>query len=277
MTTGYLTTLAARTLGVAPLLAPPTPGRFEPAPATSLDGGATGLLAGTAQSGGEDWAPGGLPGFPGDVEAERVVPGDPRLAAHASHPGAAPAIPREAMTAPHLTAPIGGEPFLPSGGNPHLVPIGTAWPPAPGGQPLPGEAIPVTAAHPGAHTTLEDPFATSPPATPPPAARRAVPTPTPDARNGDAAGARQDPWGEARATAAPTWGDRAAQRSAATAPTAAPAPRIVVRIGRVEVRAVAAPAASGPVTSARHTRPDPQPSRVPTLAEYLQARDRGRR
>ena len=63
---------------------------------------------------------------------------------------------------------------------------------------------------------------------------------------------------------------RAAERGAERAEAPAAEPAIVVRIGRVDVRAVQAAPAPAPA-------PRPRPAAGPSLAEHLRARDRGRR
>ena len=310
MRPGYLAALASRALGVAPVLRPATPSRFEPEgpqaelrEITEIRGPVPGPAA----------APHQVPARPDETVADALPEADRPLrgffAADIAEERRPVQVAQDGWAAPGVTEPA-GEPAGPAGRGRRSAPLpardlADALPEA--DRPLRGffaadiaeERRPVQVAQDG----WAAPGVTEPagePAGPAGRSRRRAPLPataatgvealanaaalTPDAAGAPSGRARPD----MAATAAPlpggrgTWQEGAAQagrsRQQAQAAGRAGEPEearstelaIVVRIGRVDVRAVqAAPPPAPP--------PRPRPPAGPSLAEHLRARDRGRR
>jgi hypothetical protein len=242
---GYLAALASRTLGAAPLLSPATPSRFEPA------GPGGGSFAVVVQ-------PEGRPGPDGREGAGAPGPG-------VAGPRAPRAAGWDALGSPgEPPAPAPRSPAAPGAWDLRELRDLAAGSPSPDHAPLPGTPLPPEAPLPPPPALPRPPGATTP----------AVQCP---------AGAKQEAVGPAPAAALAAWpavevrrlgGDEplgGPRASPGTQPAPQPQePRIVVRIGRVEVRAVhPAPLAAPP--------PRPRPPSGPSLAEHLAARDRGAR
>jgi hypothetical protein len=260
--TGYLTALASRVLGAAPVLTPPTPSRFEPeSPRAEWHE--------TVQEGDPDPASGMA--SPGVVETppgtqDRLIGGRPGPGPAQDHPAPPPTRDR-AAPGPPTTATIAPRRLAADSPGPADAPrrpggkadggYRRTWPVAVTGS----EAI---TAHAAASAVAPGP------------ADQALP----------AAGG--EPWmpGEAAAPPAggPAWPEDLAPVLPARPRTGASrrpdrpdgpdgardaGPAIVVRIGRVDVRAVQAAPPTAPT-------PRPRPA-GPSLEEHLRARDRGRR
>jgi hypothetical protein len=256
---GYLTALAARTLGVTPMLRPAIPSRFEP-----------------------EGPQAGLPEVVEVHETEPILPGAPR-----STPSRADDQPAD--TATRVDRPRRG--FFESGfPRERAAMVGTHDSEAPDISELteePAEAARRQPAAPlGSRTTDLEPFADAAAASP-----GSVPRPgqaaSSMARQEDESPGRADPAAEAARPLAAlgsraVWhvdviqAGRSRQQVQASdgvsqlAGTSSTEPAIIVRIGRVDVRAVQA---ASPPTPAPRARPPAGPS----LEEYLLARDRRRR
>lgn len=213
MRAAYLEALAARALGTAPVLRPPTPSRFEPeSPQAEL------------------------------TEATYVV--------DAAHPAEHRPNTREqpALLVEPRQAPRGRY-------EPDLVREHLAQPPAHATWLVPDTQPDLEALMPYA------PAARTDPPEPRVAASSAMPSGEISAHLDDAAGLSQVKQGA---------DDDPHRRDAHDRDPAGSEPAIVVHIGRVEVRAVQAPRPPAPA-------PRPHPPAQPSLADYLRARDRGRK
>jgi hypothetical protein len=252
MRPGYLAVLASRTLGLAPVLRPATPSRFEP------DGAQAGWEQAQAavsparrRPARADTAPGlqvpeadpPLLGFSEPaVASERfgVPPGpETRAAPGVREPGSEPAWPR------HPVPPVPARAGLDAPVRPAAPDAASAGREAPG--PEPAEAGP-----PGGSRAAWPGEPAGPPTAP------AVATASSSSRTS---------WHHDAVQSA-----RSRPEAQAAGPAEAPAaePPIVVRIGRVDVRAAHAPAPPAP---ARRVRPQAGPS----LADYLLAQERRHR
>ncbi len=272
MRTGYLAALASRTLGVAPVLKPPTPSRFEPenpqaqwrevaevqeaAPDRSAAPGRARPRADEAWAAPVHEAGRPLRGFFGpnlgqDLPVTRVdqdswaardgraTPGD-RVVPPVSQPAGDPAgsAAESLLLAPPAGSAVPGE--VAPGRAATLKPAAAPDVPAREVSWAPGHA---SSSHGSQAARLED-----------------VARPLPSAHQAPAAG-----WtGPSRQQA------RAAGQAGEPTAASGTGPAIVVRIGRVDVRAVRA---APPPAQA----PPPRPPAGPSLAEHLRARDRGRR
>ena len=287
MRPGYLAALASRALGVAPVLRPATPSRFEPEGPRPEPREITETRCGRAGPG-PAAAPRQVPGRP-DEPGPPDEPGRPDETVPDAPPGTGRSLhgffaadiagePRpvqgaqDGWAAPRA-APAGGDPAGAGrrGGAQPATDRAGAWPEAdrepagPAGRSRRRAPLPATA-----ETGLEA-LASAAALTPDPAG-----APSGRASSGMAAAAAPLRGGRAtsREGAAQTGRSRQQAQAAGRAggPEAARStePAIVVRIGRVDVRAVqAAPPPAPP--------PRPRPPAGPSLAEHLRARDRGRR
>jgi hypothetical protein len=275
---GYLAALASRTLGVAPVLKPPTPSRFEPEslPPESLQPGSSQL---------ERPQPERPPLEIPQGESLRARSPRARWLEAAQSPQAAPDLSAASPQAPAVadaglgvTAKAMRGIFGPDLGQGRLAARAAldsraalaGW----DAQEAPADSLravpPATDRIPGE--------VTSGPAMVPRAAA-AVSVPEVDLAEAARPEAVLQPLPSGLRPPAAGWtGPSRQQNRAADEPSGAPgaAPIIVVRIGRVDVRAVRA---APPAVSAPPLNP-PKPSKPPagpSLAEYLGARDRGRR
>jgi hypothetical protein len=268
--TGYLAALASRTLGVAPVLKPPTPSRFEPEnPQAQWREVAEVQEAAPGRSA----APGRARPRADEAGADPVLAADrPLRGFFGPDLGQGPAArvdqdnwaardgraTPEDRPAPSVSQPA-GDPAEPArGGLRAAAAVGSA---------VPGEVAPGHAAADAAPdvTAPEVPWAET--------------SGHASSLRGSRAAWLEDvvqPLSSARQAPAAGWTDPSRQQARAAeqagGPPGAPGagPAIVVRIGRVDVRAVrAAPPAAQP--------PPPRPPAGPSLAEHLRARDRGRR
>ena len=274
MRTGYLAALASRTLGVAPVLKPPTPSRFEPenpqplwhevaevpeaAPGRSAAPGRAPLRADQAGAAPVPEADRPLRGFFGPDLGQGLPAARVDQDSWAARDGRATP---EDRAVPPVSQPAG---------DPAGAAAESLLPAPPAGSAVPGAVAPGRAAalRPAAAPDVPAPEVsgaeTSGHASSSHGSQAAWPEdvvqPLPSARQAPAAGWTGPSRQQARA---------AGQAGGPTAASGA-GPAIVVRIGRVDVRAVrAAPAATQP--------PPPRPPVGPSLAEHLRARDRGRR
>jgi hypothetical protein len=267
---GYLAALASRTLGRAPLLRPVAPSRFEPdrpppgspgvvVEATSFPG----PVGWTGQ--GRTWPPAERPAGRGpgtDAELDRPQLDRPLLDRPLLDPAQPDLVPGRARTRAEQPPPE-HVPGWPDGDGADVGWAGAGWAGAgsAGAAPLiwhePHLASLITpaadAANPPSDIEQNEPWL------------RGAGIPAAAAPGGPASRAARDPL-PAGSTASQR--DR---RTAAAGQSAADAaqPVITVRIGRIDVRAVQAPA---PPQAAPPRRPPPGPS----LEEHLRARDRAR-
>lgn len=258
MRTGYLAALASRAVGAAPVLKPPTPSLFEPeSPQAERHEAVEGHPTAPDQVAGS----GRVPLRAGETPADTILTAGPspggffgpdldqgRPAASADRSDAALAAlevsqARPAQDRRETRGERETRPARPSGADPaaantvrELAPGQAAWlaPDAAGG-PAPTEFF----REPGGMASAMD---------------RRAPGP------GDGA-----PWPQD----VPSWPQPAATGRPG-GPPPAPGPAIVVRIGRVDVRAVQAAPPPAPA-------PRRRPPAGPSLEEHLRARDRGRR
>ena len=317
MRPGYLAALASRALGVAPVLRPATPSRFEPVgPQAELrEITEIRVAAGPRPAA----TPRQVPDRPDEPDRPDQTVADAMAETDRSLPGVFAAdiagehrpvqVAQDGWGAPGVTEPA-GEPAGPAGGSRRSAPLPTgdladvlpeAARPLRGffAADIAGEHRPVQVAQDG----WGAPGVTEPagePAGPAGRSRRRAPLPAtaatgvealanPAALTPDAAGSPSGrAWPDTVAAAAPppggraTWQEGAAQagRSRQQAQAAGRAgepeaarstePAIVVRIGRVDVRAIQTAHPPAPP-------PRPRPPAGPSLAEHLRARDRGRR
>jgi len=311
---GYLAALASRALGVAPVLRPATPSRFEPVGPHAEPRAITEVRVAAGR--GPAATPRQVPDRPDEPDRPDQTEADALAETDRSLPGFFAAdiagehrpvqVAQNGWWAPGVTEPA-GEPAGPAGGSRRSAPLPTgdladvlleAARPLRGffAADIAGEHRPVQVAQDG----WGAPGVTEPAGEPAGRSRRSAPLPATAATGvealanaaaltPDAAGAPSGrAWSGMAATAAllpggrVTWQEGAVQtgRSRQQAQAAGRAgepeearntePTIVVRIGRVDVRAVqAAPPPAPP--------PRPRPPAGPSLAEHLRARDRGRR
>ncbi len=269
MRPGYLTVLAARTLGVSPVLRPATPSRFEPeGPQAGLGETMPGPPAGSGetvpgpQAGpAQNPAPRRAPDRADDTLMDAALAADPPLLGFFEPGNGEERPPPEGWAAPG--AHESGRGVRP-GTAPAPAPVGpqtsaqaTAVPPGLTAPPSGAAAVPpgLTAPPSGRAASGAEPAGPGQPAGEP--AEAAVP---PGSRATGPADVIEATLSRQQAQAAGQGGEPGEARS--------PEPAIVVRIGRVDVRAVPPPP------------PPPPRSRAPagpSLAEHLHARDRGRR
>lgn len=251
MTTGYAATLVSRTRGQASLLLPPTPSRFEP------DAGPTDLHDDVTVSQSAEAAPGGSDDSPPLLGYRRPAPTDAALEDLAGPTGAAPE---------DLGGPAAEPTPPPAAGRRHDPPrrFATPSPDRADGTLWPNVHAPVHDSgslqpRPQPADVAETPWTI--------AAARATPEPSGVVEQLVATGPVVATGGVV-ATGRVEHDDRSAARSAAMHDRGHDDPPIVVRIGRLDVRAVQA--------SPAPPRPDPSPRRPtgPTLEARLLARDR---
>jgi hypothetical protein len=296
---GYLAALASRAIGVAPVLRPATPSRFEPVATQAERHEMTETRgAGPAPAA----TPRQVPDRPDETVADALLEADRSLlgffaAGIAGEPHPVQ-VAQDGWAAPGVTR-AGGEPAEAAGRSRRRAALpardladalSAADRPLRGffGADIAGEPRPVQVgqdgwAAPGVTRAGGEPAGAAG------RSRRGAPLPATAATGVEALAnaaaltpdAAEAPSGEAWSGRG-TWQEGAVQtaragqqaRAAGRAgePEAARStePAIVVRIGRVDVRAV--PAAHPPAPP-----PRPRPAAGPSLAEYLRARDRGRR
>jgi hypothetical protein len=260
--TGYLAALASRAVGAAPVLKPPTPSLFEPE-SPQADWHDVVEVHQTARD--QVAGSGGVPLRADETAADTILTAGPspggffgpdldqgHPAASADHSGAAlgaleAAQARPAQDRRETPGKREAQPARPSGADPARA-QGSAADTA--GELVPGQVAwlaPDAAGGPAATEFFREPGM---------------------ALSQD----RRAPWpdeGASRPQDVPSWPQPAATGRPG-GPTPAPGPAIVVRIGRVDVRAVQAAPPAAPA-------PRRRPSAGPSLEERLRARDRGRR
>lgn len=254
MRAGYLTALAARTLGAAPMLRPVTPSRFEP---ESLQPGLHDVFDVREAEPNPPAAPVPVPARPGEQPPDAVTEaGRPRRGVFESDdPGDRRAAvgPRDQWAAPdasELAGPAGDAAERRRGARRET--LADAAEPWSASGPGPGQGAPGPAARDYQPPRWADDLVTM-------------------AASSLAASANGAPWHVDAIRAG-----RSRQHGQAGDGTSEPAegsgaePAIIVRIGRVDVRAVQAAPPPAPAPRSR-------PPAGPSLEEYLLARDRRRR
>jgi hypothetical protein len=251
---GYLTALAARTLGVTPMLRPATPSRFEP---ESLQSGLHDVFGVQEAEPNPPAAPLPVSARRGEQPANAVTEaGRPRRGVFESDvPGdrLAAVGPRDQWAAPdasELAGPAGDAAERRRAVR--AEPLADAAEPWPASGPGPGQAAPGPAARDDQPPRWADDLVTM-------------------AASPLAAPANGAPWhvdairaGRSRQQGQPGDGTSEPAEGSGTGPA------IIVRIGRVDVRAVQAAPPPAPAPRSR-------PPSGPSLEEYLLARDRRRR
>jgi hypothetical protein len=259
--TDYLTALAARTLGATPMLRPATPSRFEPEgpqaqlrEVVEIHEAESNLTTATRP------APGRADEQLADTAAATHRPDRSLLGSDHHGKRLAMAASAQGWEAPDISD-LAADPAETAGhrrpiaprppGTPDLEPSADAGTAPPGSVPRRGRVAPSMASDDGRSRGRAD------------LADTALPPPeTPGSR----VAWHVDVTQVARSRQQPQAGDRATE----SAGTPSTGPAVIVRIGRVDVRAV--PAASPPAPPSRA-----RPPAGPSLEEHLLARDRRRR
>ena len=283
MRPGYLAALASRTLGVAPVLKPPTPSRFEPERLGAESSQAERLGAESSQAE-RLGAQSPRVGWREAAETQEAMP-DPSAApwrapavAAAGEPGPGPAL--------QASRPLRGF-FGPDLGQGRLaVRADRENRSARDAQEAPVSQPAADPAEPADRLRAMPSAASRIPGQVPPGSTAALRAgrgaSAPEADLAEASGHRAV-WPEegrqplpsgSRAPAAGPTGPSRQQTRAAGEPSGGPV--IVVRIGRVDVRAVRAAPPAGPAPPPKPPAGAAGPAGS-SLAEYLRARDRGRR
>jgi len=282
---GYLAALASRTLGVAPVLQPATPSRFEPEgpqaelPETAdLRAAVPGPAASARQGPARGYETTAVGAFP---DTDCPLPGF--FASDAAEERRPARVAQDGWAAPGVDE-LAGESTEPAGPGYRGIPlragvVAGAFPDA--DRPLLGFFAPDAAEERRPVRVAQDDWAApgvelaGEPAEPAEPGHRNAPLPATAATSvavkaTPAAGSRVSWQQEVVQTARSRQEAQAAGRAGEPEAARSAEPTIVVRIGRVDVRAVQA---AGPPAPA----PRPRPSTGPSLAEHLRARDRGRR